>query len=124
MSTTLDVSFLRAVVLVTGFKHKPMTSAQAALLLLGLRVPTFCAADLPPEICNGNKHLAGCATGALIAQGLLEVVGRVKSPNPDAKGRKLDVLRIPDSKRSTATTWLVRNGFTVEQPGQQELFVA
>lgn len=122
--TTLDPQFLRAVVLVTGFKPNPMRTAQAALLMIGLRAQTFTGADLPAEVTNGNRHLAGAATGSLIALGLLEVVGRVKSPNPDAKGRKLDLLSLPESKRATARTWLERNGFTVEQTAQQELFVA
>lgn len=119
MTTTLEPSFLRAVVLVTGFKPQPMKSAQAALLLIGLKSPSFTAADLPPEVCNGSKHLAGAATGALIAQGLLEVVGRVKSPNPNAKGRRLDLVTIPEGKRSTVLCWLTRNGFAMPDPAPQ-----
>ena len=106
MSTTLDPSFLRAVVLVCGFKAEPMEGCQAALLMIGLRGQDFCAAEIPSELTNGDKHLAGCATGALISIGLLEVVGRMKSPRPDAKGRKLNALRIPSNKVSTARTWL------------------
>lgn len=119
MNSTIDIEFLRTLVIVTGFKPHPMKSAQAALLMIGLRTPTFCAADLPPEVCNGSKNLAGCATGALIAQGLLEVIGRVKSPNPNAKGRRLDLLQIPDAKRSTVLTWLERNGFSLPAPAPQ-----
>ena len=111
MTTTLCPQFLRAVVLMTCFRGKAMQSAQAALLLIGLKGHDFTAAELPAEITNGSRHLAGAATGALIAQGLLEVVARVKSPRPEAKGRKLDVLRIPAAKRETAKTWLRANGY-------------
>jgi hypothetical protein len=110
-TTTLDPQFLRAVVVMSGFKGNAMKAAQAALLLIGLRTYSFTGADLPAEVTQGSKHIAGAATGALIAQGLLEVIGRVKSPNADAKGRKLDLLHMPDAKRSTAITWLERNGF-------------
>lgn len=120
MSTTLDAQFLRAVVLMTGFRGgKDMRRTQAALLLIGLRGVDYTAADLPAEITNGNKHLAGAATGSLIAIGLLEVVGRVKSPDPRAKGRKLDVLRIPAPKWSTAKNWLASNGYQAIPVEQQ-----
>lgn len=121
--TTLDASFLRTVVIMTAFKGQPMLSAQAALLMIGLRSETFLASDLPGELVNGSRHLAGAATGALIAQGLIEVCGRIKSPNPNAKGRRLDVLFIPESKRSTVKTWLTRNRFEqpAEEPRQREL---
>lgn len=112
MTTTLEPSFLRAVVLMSGFRGNAMKQAQAALLMIGLRGLDFTGADLPSDVTNGSRHIAGAAVGSLVAIGLLEVVGRVKSPNPDAKGRKLDLLRIPAVKRSTAKTWLNANGFT------------
>lgn len=108
-TTTLEASFLRAVVLVTAFKPEPMRRAQAALLYMGLRGGEFMAADLPGEITNGSKHLAGAATGALVALGLLTVTRRVKSPDPRAKGRKLNVLQCHETNR--ALIWLMRNGF-------------
>ena len=74
MTTTLDASFLRAVALLTGFKHGQMKAAQACLLLMALRQDRINAAMMPAEIANGNRHVSGAATGALIAQGLLEVV--------------------------------------------------
>lgn len=116
MSTTLEPSFLRACVLLCGFKGGQMKAAQACLLLMALRQDTMNAAMMPAELTHGSRHLAGAATGALIAQGLLEVVGRVKSPVVSAKGRKLDVLAIPQGKRSTVQTWLRSNGFEPEQP--------
>jgi hypothetical protein len=109
--TTFDASFLRAVVLLTGFKPEPMRRAQAALLLLAMREREFTAADLPGEITNGSRHIAGAATGALISDGLLRVVGRVKSPNPNAKGRKLDLLKLTFAAKAAA--WLRANGIAV-----------
>jgi hypothetical protein len=121
MTTTLDPQFLRAVVLLLSFKAGPMKTAQAALLTIALRRQEFCAADLPGEICNGNVHLAGAATGSLIATGLLDVVRRVKSPDKKAKGRRLDVLRLAPSKESTVLTWFEQNGFPRPRTIQQDL---
>lgn len=103
--TTLDAQFLRAVVLVCGFKPRRMVAAQAGLLLIGLRQGEFTAAELPAEL--GGKNLSGCAAGALVAEGLLTVVGRVKSPLASAKGRKLNLFRI--ANRETARAWLRAN---------------
>lgn len=105
-TTTLEPSFLRAVVLLCGFKPSRMVSAQAGLLCIGLHRDTFTAADLPGEL--GGKHLSGAATGALVATGLLTVKGRVKSPNVNAKGRKLDLLTVTNAAQ--ARTWLRANG--------------
>lgn len=113
--TTLDSQFLRAVVLLCGFKPRRMIGAQAGLLLIGLRGGDFTAADLPAEL--GGKHLSGAATGALISDGLLQVVGRIKSPNVNAKGRKLDVLRM--AKPETARAWLLAN--QIEEPKTENL---
>lgn len=121
-TTTLEPSFLQAVTLMTAFKPQPMKRAQAALIYIGLRSLDFTAAQLPEAIVDGNRHIAGAATGALVAIGLFEVVGRVKSPDPAAKGRKLDVLRIPDDKRAAAKTWLRANGFRDDVESQGELF--
>ena len=110
-TTTLDPQFLRAVVILTGFKPVPMKRVQAALLMLGFQNVDYTAADLPDELTGGSKHIAGAATGGLVATGLLTVVGRVKSPNENAKGRKLDLLRLTNV--SKARSWLLANGFTV-----------
>ena len=122
MSTTLDPSFLRAVIVTTSFRGDDMRRACAALLLIGLNGVTFTGADLPGELTNGSKTLAGCACGALTAQGLVECVGRVKSPHPDAKGRKVNLLQIPADKFSTARTWLARHGYQDIAPKQLEIF--
>jgi|JI10StandDraft_1071094.scaffolds.fasta_scaffold596504_2 hypothetical protein len=113
--TTLSADFLAAIVTMTAFKPRPMLNAEAALLYLGLRGGDFTACELPGEVTGGSKHLPGAATGALIAQGLIEVVGRIKSPKENAKGRKLDLLRIPAEKRQMALLWLRRNGYPAEE---------
>ena len=110
-TTTLDPSFLRAVCVMTMFSPNRMRRCQAALLMLGLDGGEFNATNLPGELTEGNKHVAGAATGSLVATGLLTVTGRVKSPLVSAKGRKLDVLRLTSVE--TAKTWLRANSFAV-----------
>lgn len=115
-TTTLDPSFLRAVVMMTGFRGNAMRAAQAALLIIGLRGETFTANAIPAEVTNGSKHIAGAATGSMISIGLLEVIGRVKSPDIRAKGRKLDLIQIPANKYGAARAWLSANGFQDSVP--------
>lgn len=124
MNTTLDPNFLAATMLMTSYKGGHMRRAQGALLFLALtsRVP-ITAADLPGEITNGDTHLAGAATGALIALNLLAVVGRCKSPRPDAKGRKLNTLDIPLGRRGAARTWLQVNGCPQPELAQIEMAI-
>ena len=107
----LSPDFLRAIALQAGFKPKLSVGVQGALLLIGLEKPTFTAAELPADVTGGSKHISGAATGNLISIGLLTVVGRVKSPNPNAKHRKLDLLTITPGKMSTVKAWLKTNGF-------------
>lgn len=114
MNSTFDPSFLRAIILMTGWRGTEVDRFQAGLLMLGLRGQDFSAADLPAELSNGNVHIAGCATGRLLTLGLIEVVGRVKSPNKNAHGRKLNLLRIPSQKVSAARTWLRDRGYLNE----------
>lgn len=121
--STLDTGFLRAVILTTSWRGDDMARAQAALLLIGLRLQDFTAGHLPKEICGESKSLAGCATGSLISQGLLEVTGRVKSPNPDANGRKCNQLRIPANKVGLAKLWLSRHGYAATETEQLSLAV-
>ncbi len=120
MTTNLDPEFLRAVVLITSFKGGDMARCQAALLAFALEDVDFCAAELPRELTGGNTHLAGAATGALIATGMLEVVGRIKSPDHKAKGRKLDLLRRSASKE-TIRTWFHRHDIAPPPARQTEL---
>lgn len=112
MSTTLEPDFLLAVIRMVTFKGAKMIGAQAGLLHLALR-------DLPGELTAGSKHIAGAATGALIAQGLIVVVDRIKSPDKKAKGRKLDVLRLGSGQRSTVLAWLRANNLPVPEAGTQ-----
>ena len=100
----------------TMFSPKRMTRCQAGLLMIGLERGEFTAAELPGEVTEGNRHVAGAATGSLVAAGLLTVAGRIKSPLKSAKGRKLDVLRI--SSVETAKTWLRVNGFSIPSSDQ------
>lgn len=88
-----------------------MKRAQAALLMMGFKNQDYTAADLPDELTDGNHHIAGAATGSLIAIGLLTVVRRIPSPEKKAKGRKLDVLRLTSVEK--AKTWLRENGFEI-----------
>ena len=113
MTTTLDPQFLRAVILITGFKPNRMRQTQAALLLIGCHCENFTACDIPRDITNGDRHLAGAAVGSMIAAGLLKVVGRVKSPDRSANGRKLDVLQIVNIEKAKA--WLKANEFNAPQ---------
>ena len=87
--------------------------------MIGLQNGEFNATALPGEITEGNKHIAGASVGSLVATGLLTVTGRVKSPIPSSKGRKLDVLRITCVE--TAKTWLKANGFNIPEINSRQL---
>lgn len=114
MTTTLSPDFLRAAALVTNFKGQKMRAVQAELLRIALRTVEFSACDLPSDFCAGNPQLSGCATGALVSIGLLEVCGRVKSSNPAANGRKVNRFRLVAGKRNTAHAWFKANNVTPE----------
>ncbi len=122
-STTLKVSFLRAVVLMIGFKPKLTRGVQAALLSMALRFDEFTAADLPAEITQGSKHVAGAASGTLVALGLIKVIRREPSPNKNAKGRKLDVFCLADGKRGAVKAWLRANEFDLKQINEEEVML-
>jgi len=120
----MESSFLLACIRLMTYKGAKMVPVQAALLHLALKGQDFTARDLPGEITQGSKHIAGAATGALIAQGLLVVVGRVKSPDPLAKGRKLDVLRLGQGMRGTALAWLRANDLPAPETARQLELIA
>ncbi len=125
MSTTLSPDFLRSVIIVSSFRGDDLDTCCAALLFIGLRVDTFTGADIPAELTNGSKTLAGCAVGSLVAQELIEATGvRVKSPHPDAKGRKVNEYRIPANRVSTARSWLHSRGYTTETAQTELLLTA
>ena len=110
MKTSLDAQFLRAVVLMTDFKAGEMRMVKAALLAFAVNGLDFTAADLPGEITNGNLHIAGAACGALVTMGFVTAVGRVKSPVPESKGRKLNVYRLAIGKLGTVRSWFAEQG--------------
>ena len=112
MTTTLDPEFLRAVVLMGDFKPGDMRRVKSALLAFAVNGMDFTAADLPGEVTNGNIHIAGAASGALVSEGLIRVVDRKKSPDPAAKGRKLNVYRLACGKLETARTWFKAQNLT------------
>lgn len=97
----MNPDFLLAAMRMQEFKGDKMLSVKAGLLHLAITGLDFTAADLPAGLTAGSKHIAGASTGALVALGLIIVVDRVKSPNPNAKGRKVDVLRLAPGKRGT-----------------------
>lgn len=124
MSTTLEPSFLAACLTIGAFKNKRMLAAQGGLIGLALTRASFTAADLPESIVGGSSHLSGAATGSLISIGILTVVGRVKSPKPNAHGRKLDQLSLADGKRATALAFLRSNDLPHPLPEAGQLSLA
>lgn len=122
MSTTLDASFLRAVLMQVSFKPDEMKRAQAALLLIALERGTVMATQIPREIVGDSEHRAGAACGALVSQNLLKVTARVKSPDEKAKGRKLNVYRVPYGRRRAVVAWLRANKFEANVKEDMPLF--
>ena len=122
--TTLDASFLRAIVILTAFRPERSLRCQAALIYLALAGTEFTGAELPGEVTEGSKHAAGAACGALVSMDLIRVVRRVASPNENAKGRKVNVYLMQDGKASTCRAWLTANGFKLPENRQLELIAA
>jgi len=118
--TQMHAEFLRQIVLVSSFRGDDVDRVSAGLLLIGLGSATFNAGDLPGELVGDSKTLAGIATGRMIATGLLEVVGRVRSSSPLANGRKVNQLRVNPLKVTQARNWLAARGYT-DAPQQMEL---
>jgi hypothetical protein len=87
--------------------------------MVGLAGGDFTAACLPKEITQGDIHVSGLATKALIKMGLVEKIGYVASPNKEAKGRPVCLLRIPSDKTSTARTYLSRQGYSIPSQSMQ-----
>lgn len=112
MKTSLDAQFLKAVALMTDFKAGEMRLVKAALLAFAVNGLDFTAADLPAEVTQGDKHIAGAASGSLVAMGLIRVVDRVKSPDKAAKGRKLNVFRLGLGKLETVRAWFKEQKLT------------
>lgn len=114
-TSTLEVSFLRSCVLLCAFKGQAMKSAQACLLMIALKSGRVLGSDLPGEITNGSRHLAGAACGSMVALGLLEVIAREKSQHENAKGRRVNVYAIPEGKHGTVKAFLKSNGFPLPE---------
>jgi len=117
---------MQAALLVSAFKPKRMRACQAFLLGEALKGNDVHGAMLPEELTGGSPHLSGCVFGSLISMGLLVCIGRIKSPKENAKGRKLDLCRLPNEKRPAAKAFLVANGFPVSpstEPHQMSLAV-
>lgn len=119
--SNLDPSLARAIILATSFRGDEMHRCQAALLMIGLHDLDFNAGDLPGEICNGDQRLAGMACASLQVQGMLICVGRIKSSNPLANGRKVNLWRL--TGHAKARTWLSRHGFPSKDEAQMSLAV-
>ena len=103
----LDPDFLRAIILMDAFKPDRSIRVQAALLRIACRAEEFDATMLPGEITEGSIQAAGAACGSLVTQGLIVCIGRHKSPDEEAKGRKLNVYRMGEYGRIRA--WFEAN---------------
>lgn len=114
-----DTSLMREIVLCASFRGELFHSTCAALLMVGLAGDDFTAAILPKEVTQGDIHVSGLATKALIKMGLVEKIGYVASPNKDAKGRPVCLLRIPANKVSTVRTYLSRHGYSIPSESMQ-----
>jgi len=44
-----------------------------------------------------------------------DIIKAASTPDPSAKGRKLDVLRLADGKRQTVLTWMARNALPLPE---------
>ncbi len=120
--STLHPEFLRNVVLVASFRGDDHSRICAALLLIGKKLPEYDAGMVPAELCGHSKTALGIATGSLIAQGLIEVCGRVRSSSPSANGRKVNQIRLKQGRLNAVNTWLARHGYKdAETPSQMEL---
>jgi hypothetical protein len=124
----LDPTLARAIILATSFRGAAMHRCQAALLMIGLNGLDFDAGMLPGEIATKDDgtpdaQMAGMACASLASQGLLEAVGRVRSSNPLANGRKINLYRIPAAKVTTVRTWLQRHGYPAGQNEQTALAI-
>ena len=129
MSTALTAEVLRNVVLVSSFRGTDLDRCQAAFLLILRLQVTADAGMIPAETLTNSKtgqfdpQLAGMACASLVAQRLIESVGRVRSSSPLANGRKVNNYHIPADRQATVRTWLARRGYLTETQ-QQELKLA
>lgn len=109
MNAQADLDVMRSIILVAGFRGTQFDSVCAALVMIGLRGGDFTAASLPRDLTQGDIHISGLAVKALLKMGLVEKVGYAPSPNPDAKGRPVCLLRIVSIEK--ARTYLKSKGY-------------
>ena len=95
-----------AVLLIVSFKPDEMDRCMSFLLLVALERGTVRADELPGELVGDSKHRSGAACGALVSLGLLRVKERIPSPDPKAKGRRLNVYVVPHGRRRTVMAFL------------------
>ena len=110
-------SLLAAIVCAVAFKGKQMERIQASLVMLAMTGQDVCATDVPDDISENDTHLPGMAIGHLIQANVLTVVGRRTSPDPKARRRKLNVLRI--TNLGIGKAWLHGHGFAMPEPRQE-----
>lgn len=112
MSTTLDASFLRAVVLKVAYHPEIVRRTQAAIIYAALAGNAFTADEvLPKEITGDDVTVSGIAVGSLCSMKLLMRVGRCKSPAESRNGAWVNRWVLAYGKSGAAKTWLARNGF-------------
>ena len=112
----MNADFARAIILKVAFKPEPLRRAQAALLYIALSGEAFTADVLPKEIVGDDPKLPGCAVGTLATMELIQSIAIVNSPSKSRHGGLVRRWRLAPDKRTTALTWLKRNGFDTTVP--------
>lgn len=123
-STTLDAQFLRSVLIQVSFKQDEMDRCMSFLLLVALERGTVRADELPGELVGDSKHRSGAACGALVAMNLLRVKERIPSPDPRAKGRRLNVYVVPYGRRRAIMAFLKAKNVSPRVAEDMPLFEA
>jgi len=123
----MNESFQNAIMVKVMFHPERVRRCQAALLYAGLAGYEFSADEiLTSDITEGDTKVQGIAVRLLSVAGMLHCVGRAKAKSKSRHGAGTNVWRLPDHKRSTANTWLERNGFApvaLPQTSQLEMAV-
>jgi len=121
--SAMDTSLVRAIVLKVAFHGQQLRRCQAALIYGGLHGHAFTADELlVGELVGDDTKISGISIASLASIGLLERVGRCRSPAPSRNGAWVNQWRLVAVKRSTALTWLDRNGFP--KPAEQQAEMA
>lgn len=110
--STMDVSLLRAMVLKVAFHPEPLRRCQAMIVYAALTGTEFTADQcLPKEVTGDDTKISGIAFGSLATMKLITWVGRKKAGSASRNGAFTNIWTLAEGKRSTALTWLDRNGF-------------